>query len=157
DFGDLSIIFKYAFINERPAGNVLSAGLVVTAPTGRSFVSAIEPDIHPTLLQPYVGYIYNMGPVFLQGFSSIVVPTDVRDVTLLFNDAGIASRFYSTPADELITCVVPALEVHVNTPLNHRGSQAEPVGVPDWVDLTAGCHIGIYHRSTLSLGVATPV
>ena len=156
DFGDLSIIFKYAFINDLPAGNVLSAGLVVTAPTGRGLASVLAPDIHPALLQPYVGYIYNLGPAFLQGFSSIVVPTDMRDAVLLFNDAGIGYRFYRAP-DAVITSVVPAFEVHINTPLSHRGSQAEPVGVPDWVDLTAGCHFGLYQRSTLSLGVATPV
>jgi hypothetical protein len=156
-FGDLSIIFKYALINDRRTGDVLSTGVVLTAPTGKSFVSAVDPDIHPWLFQPYVGYIYAMEDFYLQGFSSIVVPTDSRDATLLFNDAGIGYRLFSAPADEVITAVVPAFEVHVNTPLNHRGSHTEPVGVPDWVDLTAGCHVGLYRHSTLSLGVCTPV
>jgi hypothetical protein len=157
DFGDLSIIFKYALINDGPAGNVLSTGLVLTAPTGKSFVSAIDPSIHPTLFQPYVGYIYNMGAAYLQGFSSIVFPTDARDAILMFNDAGIGYRMYSTPADDLITSIVPAIEAHINTPLTHRGSLAEPVGFPDWVDLTAGCHFGVYRCATLSVGLCTPV
>ena len=151
------MIFKYALINDRRTGDVLSTGMVITAPTGKSLVSFANPDIHPWLLQPYLGYIYNMSDLYLQGFSSIAVPTDSRDVTLLFNDVGIGYRIFSTPADQVITAVVPAFEVHVNTPLNHRGSQSEPVGVPDWVDLTAGCHVGLCHRSTLSLGVCTPV
>jgi hypothetical protein len=156
-FGDLSVIFKYALINDRRTGDVLSTGAVLTAPTGKSLVSAVNPDIHAWLFQPYVGYIYNMDEIYLQGFTSIAVPTDSRDATLLFNDAGIGYRLFTTPADEVITAVVPAFEIHVNTPLNHRGSHSEPVGVPDWVDLTAGCHVGLYHRSTLSIGVCTPV
>jgi len=157
DFGDLSVIFKYALINDRRTGDVLSTGIVITAPTGKSFDSSVIPDIHPWLLQPYLGYIYSMSDFYLQGFSSIAVPTDSRDATLLFNDVGIGYRVFSTPAEQVITAVVPAFEVHVNTPLNHRGSQSEPIGVPDWVDLTAGCHVGLYHRSTLSVGVCTPV
>src|SRR5262249_47653896 len=34
-FADLSFLFKYAFLNDAETGDVLSAGLVLTIPTGR--------------------------------------------------------------------------------------------------------------------------
>ena len=37
------LTFKYAFINDLPSGNVLSAGLVLTVPTGRSFTPCAMP------------------------------------------------------------------------------------------------------------------
>ena len=45
DFGDLSVVLKYAFINDRHTGNVLSGGLVITAPTGPS-IDTIDGRIH---------------------------------------------------------------------------------------------------------------
>jgi hypothetical protein len=49
------------------------------------------------------------------------------------------------------------MEVHVTTPLNHRGALSEPVGVSDLVDLTFGTSFGIGQKSTLTFGVAVPV
>src|SRR5262249_51376635 len=71
-FGDLSVILKYAFLNDRTTGDVLSGGLVVTAPTGAS-VLTVAGDIHDTLLQPWLGGIWNLGDVFVHGFTSVVV------------------------------------------------------------------------------------
>src|SRR5207244_856747 len=77
DVGNLTIILKYAAINDRETGNVLSGGLVVTAPTGSNPLPTGALDINPTFLQPFVGYIYNFSDRFYaQGFSSIEVPTD---------------------------------------------------------------------------------
>jgi hypothetical protein len=160
DIGDLSVIGKYALINDCDTGNCLSAGLVVTFATGNSFLPEGIPDIHGTLFQPYVGYIYGLGDRFyVQGFSSILIPTKSDDVTYWFNDIGVGYMLYRAGAhcDDCITSVTPIFEVHVNTPLDHRGSEATPIGGVDIVDLTFGTTVGIRHRAFLNLGVVTPV
>jgi hypothetical protein len=161
DLGDLSIILKYAFINDRETRNVLSAGISVTAPTGGNFLLAGVPDVHPWLLQPYVGGIYNFGNFYLQGFSAIVAPTDSRDVTAWNNDVGLGYFLYrSQDPDRLLTAVVPTVEIHVTTPLNHRNSLnslTDPIPGIDVVNLTTAVTLGICRRSSLGLGVVTPL
>jgi hypothetical protein len=155
-FGDLSFVLKYAFINN--PDTVLSGGMVVTAPTGESFLPAGVPDIHSTLLQPWVGGIRQFGNVYIHGFSSVVVPTDDRDVTIWLNDLGIGYFLYQCgDACAWVTALVPTFEVHVNTPLNHRGVFTEPIGMSDIVNLTCGLTIGLCERSSLMLGAVTPV
>jgi hypothetical protein len=154
DVGDLTLILKYAFVNDHVSGDVLSAGLAVTAPTGRD-VPTVAGNIHPVLLQPYLGYIVNQGPFYVEGFSSVVVPTDSRDVTLLFNDVSINYWLYRGPPHQTLRFVIPTLEAHVTTPLDHR-STLDPIFAPDLLVLTAGVHVGLGCASTLSLGVATP-
>jgi hypothetical protein len=156
DFGDLSIVLKYAWINDCATGNVLSSGLVVTTPTGPD-LNTVDGNIHPTLLQPFVGVIWGMDNFYVQGFSSVCVPTDSRDVTLFLNDVAVSYRLYcNRGSDQLVTSVTPSFEVHVTTPLTHRNADAV-IFIPDVVVLTGGVHVGLGHRSTLSLGVGTPI
>jgi hypothetical protein len=159
--GDLNIIFKYALINNRETGNVLSTGIVVTAPTGSDFqpTGFGAPIIHDTLLQPYLSAIYRLnGDFFAQGFTSIVAPTDARDATLFDNDLGVGYFAYrDCSGDRILTAVIPTIEVHATTPLTHRGVLSEPVGVADLVDITFGTSFGIGSKSTLTLGAAVPV
>jgi len=157
DVGDLSVVFKYAFLYNRETGNVLSGGLVVTAPTGPG-------DFNPfntTFIQPWLGYRYFFSNnLYVQEFSSIAAATDSRDVTLWFNDVGLNYVLYrSSVRNELLTAVVPTFEVHVNDPLNHRGALdlADPVGTADWVTLTAGATFELGGRATLALGGNLPV
>lgn len=159
DIGDLTVILKYAILNDRECGDVLSGGLAITAPTGPGFaLFGNEGDLHSTLLQPWVGGIKNMGDLYVHGFSSIVIPTDDRDVVYLFNDIGVGYFLYrATDCDRLITAIVPTFETHISTPLNHRGSDHDPIPGIDIVDLTFGTTLGIGQRSTLALGVVTPV
>lgn len=158
-WGDLSTILKYAPVNDPDTGNVFSLGIVVTAPTG-SLPHSFSVDgnrvklVHSTLLQPFVGYIWNSGNFYVQGFSSVMVPTDSDDVTVLFNDVGVG---YHIPCHGgLFTEIVPTFEVHVNTPLNHRGSEDLP-RFRDAVDLTTGAHFYFNERISLTLGVGTTV
>jgi hypothetical protein len=156
--GDLTFILKYAFINDRQTGNVLSTGLGVTVPTGRDNIPGIGVlDIHPTLLQPYVGYIVNFGNLYVHGFTSLVVPTDSRDITLLFNDIGVGYWLSRGRTDAFVRGIIPTFEVHVTTPLNHRGLDNTPVGAPDEVALTAGVHILLPWGADLGLAVVDPV
>jgi hypothetical protein len=55
--------------------------------------------------------------------------------------------------------VAPTFEVHVNTPLNHRGvfNPNDLAGSPDIVDLTIGVNLGFGRQATLALGYITPV
>ncbi len=157
DFGDLSIILKYALINDTKTGDVLSGGLVVTVPTGRDITLINGSTLHPTLLQPFVGGIYNIDRFYVHGFSSLAVPTDVRDALLLFNDVGVGYTVYRNDPDAFLSRVTPTFEVHVNTPLNHRGSQGQFVAALDEIVLTSGLHLEFLGRLQLTGGVATPV
>jgi hypothetical protein len=155
NIGDVSLIFKYAVLNDRAAGNVLSTGLVASAPTGPDIETFVG-NIHSFLLQPFVGYVWNQRPFYVLGFNSLVVPTDSRDVTLLFNDVALGYLLYHGGKEQFLRSVTSTVEAHITTPLNHRGS-TDPIVVPDLVVLTAGVHFGLGGRSTLTLGAATPV
>ena len=80
--------------------------------------------------------------MYVQGFAGVNVPTDSRVVTMLYNDVGIGYFLHrAEDPDAWLTSVVPSMEVHVNTPLNHRGGFSD-VGDPgatiDAVNLTFG-------------------
>ncbi len=158
EIGDLTMILKYAFVNDRQTGNLISGGLGLTVPTGKSFAIPGESDISDVLIQPFVGYIFNLNrDLYIHGFSSIVVPTDSRDVTLLFNDIGVGYYLYNSPEDRFLTSIVPTLELHVNTPLNHRGALDSPVGFPDVVDITSGAHFLFHRHCSVGMAVGVPV
>ncbi len=157
DLGDLSIILKYAVVNNDDA--VLSAGMVITPPTG-PLPSIILFDarglqrVHATELSPFLGYYWGRNDFYVHGFSSIQVPTDPRDVTVLFNDVGLGYWLYRGSGG--LRAVIPTFEVHVNTPLNHT-SHDEPVRFVNSVDLTVGSHFRIGERLSIGAAVGIPV
>jgi hypothetical protein len=158
-FGDIHVVSKYALINDYDTGNVLSGGLVVSIPTGPD---AILPDgsrIDPVLLQPWYGGIWNRDKFFLQGFSSVVIPTDSRDSILSLSDLGVGYKLFQATdcSDSIINYIVPTSEVHVTIPYSKHGVDHQPVGVPDIVVLTNGIHIGIGRATDFTLAVAVPV
>jgi hypothetical protein len=154
-FGDLTLIGKYAFLLDNATGNVISGGLALTLPTGPG-LDTEEGTFRSTLIQPWVGYIWNFSNFYIQGFSSVVVPTDAQNVTIMFNDLGINYWLYRGSPDRFLSMVVPTLEAHVTTPLNHR-SPSDALSVPDIVVLTGGVHFGVYRNTTLTVGAAAPV
>ena len=153
--GDLTMLAKYAFLNDRSTGNLVSAGLALTVPTGPG-IETISGSIDSTLLQPFAGYIWNFASFYVQGIHSIVVPTDARVPTLMFNDIGVNVWAYRASSDRFLSFVVPTFETHVTTSLNHR-SENDALFVPDVVVLTSGAHFGIYKNGVLTLGAAAPV
>jgi len=167
-FGDMTVIVKYAFINNRQTGDVFSGGLAVTVPTGDGIVldlpnangvidGTVQEHFHPTVLQPWLGFIRFMTPrLYAQGFSSIAVPTDSRDVTILCNDLAFGYTIYRNPTDKFIQGIVPTVELHVNTPLNHRGARSIPLGFSDEVNMTCGCYMFL-PRATLGGAVGFPM
>jgi hypothetical protein len=161
DVGDLSVILKYALYRDPEQDNYFTAGLAVTAPTGPGSFAGVgnTEKVHATTLQPFVGWLWNGGDWYFQGFSAIDVPTSA-DVTLLFNDVGVGYYLYRNPnPDSFLTAIAPTVEVHVNTPLNHRGRVTvdNPTGTSDVVDLTAGVNVELFDQARLAVGVVTPV
>jgi hypothetical protein len=140
---------------DQDTGNVISGGLGVTVPTGSRIVT-VDGNIDDTLLQPYVGYIWNAGRFYFQGFHSLVVGTGSQFPTLLFNDIGLDYWLYTGAPDRFLSSIVPTVEAHLNTPLNHRGEN-DPLIAPDLLVFTGGVHLGLFQNATLTLGAATPV
>jgi hypothetical protein len=160
--GDLALIFKYAVLEDCETGDLLSAGLVVVTPTGPGHFANFDSvlPLHSTTLQPFVGYVLNLGQFYLHGFSSLDIPTDSRDVTMWYDDVGLGYFAYHHDCpDRFLTAVVPTVEMHLNTPLNHRGvlRSLDPAGTPDGINLTFGTNFEFYNRARLAVGVVTPV
>jgi hypothetical protein len=157
--GDLSIIFKYAFVNNYHTGNVLSGGLVLTVPTGRDEPLADGSDAHSTLIQPWVGGIFNAGDWYAIGFSSVVIPTVTKDATFISNDIGIGFRMWRSCEDRMVTALTPTIEGHFVNALNHGNlNNGDLVGFQEGVfTVTAGVHIGLCHAATLTLAGAVPI
>ncbi|HEV8062790.1 MAG TPA: hypothetical protein VGP68_23120 [Gemmataceae bacterium] len=155
--GDISVILKYAIINDQPAGKVVSAGLVVTAPTGKSIPTVVG-DIHPTLIQPFFGYTIPCTDLaFVQGFSSLIVSTDSRDTTLWCSTISLGYWLYRCDdGGGTLRSIAPAVEAQFATPFDHRNNDSL-IYYPDVMSMTAGVHLGLWHRSTLTVGAMTPV
>jgi len=167
DIGDLTVILKALIWEDREVGFLFSAGVAITVPTGPNSFAGIDNVVgafHNTLIEPYVGYLWNLNNLYVQGFSSIDIPTDSNDVTFMFNDIGIGYFLLRGRGGEpggnsprrFITALAPTFEVHVNTPLNHRAGMCG-INIPDWVDLTEGVTVELNGRATLAIGVSTPV
>jgi hypothetical protein len=146
-----------------PASRTLvSAGLAVTAPTGPDslFHDPRLNSFHTTLLTPYLGYIWKRWKWYVQGFISLDIPTDSNDVTLLLNDLSIRYFLYEASSNtQVITAIVPVLEGHVSTPLNHRGilHSGDPAGTPDVLDVTVGVDVRFFDWAKAVFGFVTPL
>lgn len=155
--GDLSVHFKFAWINNRDTGNVLSTGFILTTPTGggTTILSDGTEAPHSWLLQPWGGWVYNLDRLYLQGFHSVVIPTDSRDPTILFNSVAAGFWLYRNNSDRLLQGIVPVVEMHINTPLNHR-SDTDLIFFTDQVNLTGGGYI-VFPRMTIGGAVGIPL
>jgi len=157
DVGDLTFIFKYAFINNRANGTVLSGGLAVTAPTGPA-IPTLTGKVRDTLIQPFIGGSLPLGDKFyVENMSSIVVPTDQRDTTFFETTIALGYFLYRCdPASHCVRSIVPTFEVQVATPLDNRDPTMS-LYYPDLVSMTAGVHLGLFRQSTLTVGAMTPI
>jgi hypothetical protein len=167
--GDLSILTKFALINDRRTGDVLSMGVAVATPTGGTpsfyvqtrggFVRQPSQRDYPVTIQPYFGYIYNFTPrLYFQGFHSVLIPTLSSEPTFMANDVALGYWLYRNPTDSLIRGIIPTVEVHVNTPFNHRDPAVAfgDVQMLDSVNLTSGFYV-MFPRSVLGVSVAVPL
>jgi hypothetical protein len=153
--GDLSLVFKYALLDDPETGDVFSAGVMLTVPTGR----VVRPDFayaaRDVQFQPFVGYVVSADRWYVHAFHSIAVGTDPRDAVYLSNDVGVGYRIWRA-ADRLVTEITPTAEVHVATPLSGRNPNG-PVYATDTLVLTPGLHVRIGRGGLLSAGVAVPL
>jgi hypothetical protein len=161
DLGDLAAFWKYRIWSDDATGSVLSLGLAVvpTTATGSFGGSNNLKVFHNTCLQPFCGWIWRRDRFYLQGFSAVDAPTDLNDVVMLQNSLGVGYFLYQRAADSGVTAVVPTLEFHVNTPLNHRGvlAMTDPAGNPDQVNLTAGINFEYGDASSTGIAFSTPL
>lgn len=152
--GDLSILFKYAFINDPEGDRTVSGGLVVTAPTGGGILLADGSRLYSTLLQPWLGAYRSWDRLFVHGFTSIAVPTDNRDLTLYFGDIGVGYFAYRNP-DAWLSSITPTFECHVNIPFEKTRDSG--ISSSDVVVLTGGLHFGLGRHTSLTFAAATPI
>ena len=134
----------------------------MTVPSGpRNFAGApLTGGFRDVQFQKYVGYIWNRGRFYAHGFEAIDVPTDSRDVTMLYNDFGVGYYLYQSPnPGAFLSAIAPTFETHVNVPLNHRGALRfnDPAGTADVVDLTFGINAFLGKRSVLTFAYVNPV
>ena len=157
--GDLTVVTKAVIAENRATGDLLSGGLSLTLPTGtRPDSSFSDNNFRSVLIQPYLGYIVTSGDLFLQGFSSIVVPTDSTDVTLYTQSLALGYTLYKRPCGGPVTGIYPVFEAHLNTPLNNRGDiRTSQAAFPDNLTLLGGTFFELYGRSTLGFAAGAPV
>jgi hypothetical protein len=184
--GDISLIAKWAILNNPQTGNLLSIGTVVTLPTAGNiesdFTTGGTTSTNNTIIQPFVGYVVNVGQRgYFQGFSSFAAPLATNETALLNNSVGFGYRLIN-PADNntLFRYVIPTVEFHLTNPIEYRkaaGSVASSVsggaissqdvdaflsdsfGVPfnNLLILTTGVHIGLAERVNWSFAIGTPI
>jgi hypothetical protein len=160
--GNMTVYGKYVLWRSDNLSDLISTGLAVTVPNGpKSFAgSPAAVGLQDSQIQPFVGYLFNRGDFFVQGFEAIDVPTNPHDVTMLYNDIGLGYYIYrSDTPGAFIRAITPVFETHVNIPLNHRGALVinDPTGTADIVDLTFGVNFLLRDRSQLSIGFVDPV
>jgi hypothetical protein len=158
--GNFSSFFKYVLWQDN-RGNLISGGVDMSFPTGPTTFAGYPSiqGINSFEFQPFLGYIYQRDPYYVQGFSSIAVPTDRNLATMYYFDIALGYFVYrSQNPRALISANVPVFETHLNIPLNWAGFQPRYLGsTPDIVDLTWGLNLGLASRAMLSAAYVHPV
>jgi len=155
--GDLSLRFKYAFYNDRVTGDVVSAGLVLTLPTSGGGGTLVDGSAapHSVLFQPWGGFVKIFDRAYVQGLTSLIVPSDHRDPTVFSKSLGVGYWVYQAPSAPLLTGFCPTAEIHVRTPFNDHNTSGL-IYFPEQVNLTGGAKFQ-FGRAILSTSVSVPV
>jgi hypothetical protein len=158
--GNFSSFFKYVLWQDNQ-GNLISGGVDLSFPTGPTSFAGYPSvqGINSFEFQPFLGYIYQRAPYYLQGFTSIAVPTDRNLATMYYFDIALGYFVYrSENPRALISAIIPVFETHLNIPLNWAGFQPRYLGsTPDVVDLTWGVNLGLASRAMLTAAYVHPV
>jgi hypothetical protein len=158
---DITLIMKMVLWGDLQKGNVVSLGCALTLPTGPQEVLT-RPDytqitLVDFLCQPYLGWVFNLSPrLYTQGFFAASLPSDTRDVTLLFNDFGFGYWLYKNTNSSFIQGFVPTVEFHLNSPFDHGGKASLPIGYSELADVTLGTNV-VLPRATLGIAVGLPM
>src|SRR5262249_4970170 len=144
------------FLIAGDAANAISAGLVLTIPTGLKPTEQDGSKIHSYVWQPWWGVTTSLGDnAYFQGFNSLAIPSVRDDATVMFFDAAVGYWAYRGDGGGCLTGVVPTSEVHANWPWTNRGAHntTHAINAPSSIDLTEGVHF-LFGRATLALGVS---
>lgn len=158
---DMTIVTKVSLWDDRRRGRVLSSGLAITVPTGHTEIfttpgSGNRYQLRDAILQPYVGWAWDVGErFFAHGFSSWALPTDSRDASTIFNDIAVGAWLLRDRGG-WVRGLAPVVELHVNTPINRRGTASIPIGYLDSVNVTCGAHL-LLGRAVLGGAVGVPI
>jgi hypothetical protein len=151
--GDLSVIFKWAPINE--TDRVCAVGMDLTVPSGDSpYWFADGGDLHPVWFQFFAGYYRGWGDCFLHGFTSLAVPSDSRETTILFQDLGLG--YWLRCSRRCLRAVVPTFEAHLNVPLD-QPNLSTVLRYRTSMNLTLGATAFFTERCSLGAAAATPI
>jgi hypothetical protein len=155
--GDLTLLWKYAFYNDRETGDLISGGLVLTLPTGSGSAILLDGSRapHSTIFQPWGGFVKTYDRAYVQGITSLLIPTDNRDPLLWNNSIGVGYYIYRNAGAGLLTSIAPVAELHVRTPLSNRNS-SNVIFFQDQVNVTGGLHFK-FNRASLSTSVCVPI
>jgi hypothetical protein len=159
---NINVYSKYLFYSNTETKTFAAGGLAVTIPTGpQNFggASYVRNYNNPEL-QPYIGLQKTWDRFYFIGFEAINVPLNTHDVTTLYNDYALGYFVYrSQDKRDLIQGIAPTVEVHINTPLNHRDifNAKDKAGSADIVDFTSGLNIFFKNKVQLGMAVVTPV
>jgi len=159
EIGDLTVVGKYAVINDPFTGNVATVGLNLTLPTGgRGGMGELENGQsapRAVFVQPWVGASWNYDDWFVQGVSALVLPTDPVYPVVAFNSIGVGYWIYRNADDRLLRAVVPVIELHANTPVTNRGDD-ELIFFKDQLNLTSGIYLQ-FPRLAIGGSVCVPL
>jgi hypothetical protein len=163
---DMTIVTKYAFVNNRETQNVGSGGLLITVPSGGTATffdgltglrDQVQERFFAVFLTPWAGYVYNFSDrLYFHGFHSITIPTDSRETFFISNDVAFGYWLRRDATEMIVRSIVPTFEVHVNTPLNNRGPDPMRAELSDTLTLTCGCYFILSH-GILGGAVGIPV
>ena len=155
--GDLTLLGKYAWVNNKKTGDIVSTGFILTTPTGGGSAILLDGSQapHSWLFQPWAGFVKVFDRGYVMGVSNLVVPSDNRDPTIWGNSLSAGYWVYRNTGDRFINGIVPAAEIHVRTPLNHR-SIDDLVYLQDQLNITGALHIRA-NRGVLSPAITVPV
>jgi hypothetical protein len=171
DVGDVSFVTKFALLND--PNRVFSVGLVLTVPSGPGFATlplfntaaftnnfalvpvTVSQNINPTIVQPYLAYLWRADRFYVHGFSSIAFFTTDSVSPEWFNDIGVG--WYAYQGTGSVASVVPTAELHLTTPFGHQGSLGFPVGQIDTLVATIGTHFLFQKNAVFTIGVEFPL
>src|SRR5262249_6860982 len=68
-FSDVTVVGKFALLNDRESGNIVTGGLSITLPFGVSPTLADGRKLSPVLLQPWLGGLVTAGNAYAQAFT----------------------------------------------------------------------------------------
>jgi hypothetical protein len=182
EFGNIPIVLKALLYNgER---NVFSGGMAITLPTARDVnidSSALVVQNGSIHLQPYLMWLWRPeSRLFFMAFAGVDFDAGKNDVfvddgfvgryqeqSLLFFDGKIGYWLLRDPSRRWVTAIVPTVELHYTTTMQHAPTVDDGSGTgvgilptnlrQDVLDLTAGVHLQLGERSDLTLGCMVPL